>query len=76
VRSRPWDWLALALVLVGTAAIRLRVAVIGSEPQISYSGRRSVTGYIYTDLLVELQPYASAIRSDVWLMVFERGRKS
>lgn len=51
-----------------------RIAVIGSEPQIYfYSRRHSVTGYIYTYPLMQLQPYADAMQ---WEMIhqIERGR--
>ena len=43
-----------------------RIAVIGSEPQIYfYSGRHSVTGYIYTYPLMESQPYAAAMQQEM-----------
>ena len=42
------------------------IAVIGSEPQISfYSGRRSATRYIYTFPLMEPQPYAMQMQEEM-----------
>lgn len=44
----------------------VRIAVIGSEPQIYfYSGRHSATGYIYTYPLVQSQPYAAAMQQEM-----------
>lgn len=43
-----------------------RIAVIGSEPEIYfYSHRRSATGYICTYPLVESQPYAAAMQTEM-----------
>lgn len=42
------------------------VAVLGSEPQIFfYSQRRSATGYIYTYSLMENQPFARAMQTEM-----------
>ena len=44
-----------------------RIAVIGSEPEIFfYSRRRSATGHICTYPLVEEQPYAPAMRDEMF----------
>lgn len=43
-----------------------RVVVIGSEPQIYfYAQRRSATGYIYTYPLMERQPFASTMQTEM-----------
>ena len=43
-----------------------RVAVFGSEPEIYFYARRhSATGYIYTDSLMENQPYAATMQHEM-----------
>jgi 4-amino-4-deoxy-L-arabinose transferase-like glycosyltransferase len=43
-----------------------RIAVLGSEPEIYfYSGRRSATGYLYTYPLMEEQPYAARMQTEM-----------
>ena len=43
-----------------------RIAVIGSEPEIYfYSGRRSATGYVYMYPLMESQPFASTMQTEM-----------
>ena len=43
-----------------------RIAVLGSEPEIYfYANRKSATGYIYTYPLMEDQPYARQMRSEM-----------
>jgi hypothetical protein len=43
-----------------------RIAVVGSEPEIYfYAGRPSATGYIYTYALMEPQPYASRMQTEM-----------
>jgi hypothetical protein len=43
-----------------------RLAVLGSEPEISfYAGRRSATGYIYTYALMEPQPLAQRMQEQM-----------
>ena len=42
-----------------------RVVIIGSEPQINfYSHRRSSTGYVFVDQLVQNQPFARAMQQE------------
>jgi 4-amino-4-deoxy-L-arabinose transferase-like glycosyltransferase len=48
------------------AAPDARVAVFGSEPEIYfYTRRHSATGYIYTDSLMENQPYAAKMQQEM-----------
>jgi general stress protein CsbA len=48
------------------AAAGDRIAVVGSEPEIYfYSQRRGATGYIYTYALMEPQPYAARMQSEM-----------
>lgn len=43
-----------------------RVSVLGSEPQIYfYSGRRSASGYVYMDPLMEDQPFALRMQKEL-----------
>ena len=51
-----------------------RVAIIGSEPQIYfYADRLPATGYLYTYSLVENQPFAGAMRTEMTAEI-ERAR--
>jgi hypothetical protein len=57
---------ALAGYIHDHSAADVRVAVIGSEPEIYfYSQRRSATGYIYTYALMEPQPYAQTMQREM-----------
>ena len=43
-----------------------RIAVLGSEPEIYfYADRKAATGYIYTFALMESQPYAKTMQSEM-----------
>lgn len=49
---------AFSAVMRSSARPGERVAIVGSEPELLFtSGLRSVTGYLYTYPLIELQPY-------------------
>ncbi len=48
------------------SAVNVRIAVVGSEPEIYfYTHRHSATGYIYTYALMEPQPHAREMQQDM-----------
>jgi hypothetical protein len=56
----------LARRIAAETAPDARIAVIGSEPEIYfYSGRRAATGYVYTYALMEPQPYARQMQTEM-----------
>jgi 4-amino-4-deoxy-L-arabinose transferase-like glycosyltransferase len=56
----------LAVFIRENSTPDMRVAVLGSEPQIYFlSNRHSATGYIYTYPLMEIHPFASRMQSEM-----------